>query len=379
MGSDKEREFTVDPSVNFSALDDYMTKANAKEKGRISQRVYNHVSDMAIINEVISAIRSEKQRNRNPPTDILKARSKEEFRSQWIKKVRRIDPCSLADQLAPRLKIACKNHSWPVGKKDLRWLEQAKSSRKSLSEFWAAMRPLYFKQLRSGGILQPFIDEEISLLSADKSAEYMAEVKQESEYIQKQEEVRRAALDGSLCPLEKTPNPPLRSIPGKENARFTPLQLREKPKSRPEASLSGPPKKVLQTSLNATLAPEKSQLESRKIAVKPENMNLFLQMFPSPSSETSGRTFKWQHFLDAMVEAGLSIRQGSGSAVNFAFDDDLSAPQSDSVVDAGSIVFHRPHPIAEIHPVMMRTMGKRMSKWFGWRRETFVEKQKEGD
>ena len=35
----------------------------------------------------------------------------------------------------------------------------------------------------------------------------------------------------------------------------------------------------------------------------------------------------------------------------------------------GKIVFHKPHPIAKIDPIMLRSMGKRMAKWFGWGRE----------
>jgi len=39
---------------------------------------------------------------------------------------------------------------------------------------------------------------------------------------------------------------------------------------------------------------------------------------------------------------------------------------------SGKIVFHKPHPVAKIDPIMFRVMGKRMNKWFGWTRDTFA-------
>jgi len=56
-----------------------------------------------------------------------------------------------------------------------------------------------------------------------------------------------------------------------------------------------------------------------------------------------------------------SLRHGGGSAVVF---------EGESL--SGKIVFHKPHPVAKIDPIMFRVMGKRMNKWFGWTRDTFA-------
>jgi hypothetical protein len=67
----------------------------------------------------------------------------------------------------------------------------------------------------------------------------------------------------------------------------------------------------------------------------------------------------------------LSLRQwqmrdmSSGSAVVFEPDDWKRGW-------CGKIVFHKPHPVAKIDPIMLRSVGKRMEKWFGWNAETFV-------
>jgi hypothetical protein len=66
-----------------------------------------------------------------------------------------------------------------------------------------------------------------------------------------------------------------------------------------------------------------------------------------------------------MADAGFAARQSSGSAVIFEPDDwERGWP--------GKIVFHKPHPVAKIDSIMLRSMGKRMEKWFGWDAETFV-------
>jgi hypothetical protein len=70
-----------------------------------------------------------------------------------------------------------------------------------------------------------------------------------------------------------------------------------------------------------------------------------------------------------MVDTGFTIVQSQGSAVTLKLED-----YTDHGVNA--IVLHRPHPKPIVNPVMLRRIAKRMQKWFGWQRETFVEKQK---
>lgn len=82
-------------------------------------------------------------------------------------------------------------------------------------------------------------------------------------------------------------------------------------------------------------------------------------MFPSPG-ENLKKSFEWNHFVDAMIDADFSVEEGSGSAVCFRSNDGL-----------GSVSFHRPHPDTVINPIMFINMGKRMRKWFGWNRDIF--------
>ena len=100
-------------------------------------------------------------------------------------------------------------------------------------------------------------------------------------------------------------------------------------------------------------------------------------MFPISSGtsepQPAVKAIDWDTFVLAMSDAGFLARHTGGSAVVFekhAADDDDGAESG----RGGRIVFHKPHPVAKIDPVMFRCMGRRMQKWFGWSREIFAVK-----
>lgn len=85
------------------------------------------------------------------------------------------------------------------------------------------------------------------------------------------------------------------------------------------------------------------------------------------SSFTTGMSMiKWNGFVSAIFDAGFSATSNGGSAVNF----------KDEEASRGAIVFHRPHPDSRISPDMLRGMGKRLTKWFGWNEDMFVVRPK---
>ncbi len=74
------------------------------------------------------------------------------------------------------------------------------------------------------------------------------------------------------------------------------------------------------------------------------------------------KSVEWNDFIHAMADVGFTARSNGGSAVLFERNPQLG----------GKIVFHKPHPVTKIDAIMLRSMGKRMTKWFGWSRELFV-------
>lgn len=102
---------------------------------------------------------------------------------------------------------------------------------------------------------------------------------------------------------------------------------------------------------------------TEEINVHKTTVELFTQMF-SPYNTKQGCT-KWDEFVAAMVDAGCSATHNGGSAVTFRDE------------SKGAIVVHRPHPESTIDPIKLQSIGKRLAKWFGWGKETFVERGKE--
>lgn len=103
----------------------------------------------------------------------------------------------------------------------------------------------------------------------------------------------------------------------------------------------------------------------RKIVDK-RSFQILTNMYPE-SIDEGRKVSAWDDLVRAMSDAGFSAQNGGGSAVLF----------KGAVDSEGKIIFHRPHPDGKIDPIMLRSMGKRMKKWFGWGREHFelVEKQ----
>lgn len=51
----------------------------------------------------------------------------------------------------------------------------------------------------------------------------------------------------------------------------------------------------------------------------------------------------------------------------------------DEMNNNGSIVLHKPHPDTTMDLIMIRSIGKRLTKWFGWDESTFVAVKESGE
>lgn len=100
--------------------------------------------------------------------------------------------------------------------------------------------------------------------------------------------------------------------------------------------------------------------EQDRLAVSGDSIRVFDRMF-SAYSEAKGPV-KWEQLVSALTDAGLSVTQRGGSAVTFLHE------------SRGSIVVHRPHPDPNVDSIRLRSMGKRLRKWFGWDEGTFIER-----
>lgn len=99
------------------------------------------------------------------------------------------------------------------------------------------------------------------------------------------------------------------------------------------------------------------------ICVTRANKTLFTRMFAA--REEHRKDVRWDSFVAALVDAGYSATHNGGSAVTF---------KDERHTNGRSIVVHKPHPDPSVDPIMLRSIGRRLRRRFGWDAETFVER-----
>lgn len=306
-------------------------------------------------------IRQDMAHNRSVDAQMAKEFAKRTTSPQdWIKKINAKHGKTLGDLLGPQLQQLCQEFPWPHGKKDLTWLEETTAARACLTKFCCRSRDLWMHKLTEAKVSQRLIDEDIQLLSAASTTRHQQVLKLEKQDIEADIVAQRGKMNHA-DPIE------VQSVWGKENESPThlPYRLRLKPLQSSES---------IPTSAQKLPKPDTGVQHGSDETVplfhlvKPENLAVFHHMFPVRGAE-SQRSFSWQHFLSAMIDTGFTIVQSEGSAVTLKLNN-----HADDGVNA--IVLHRSHPKPIVNPVMLRRIAKKMQKWFGWHRDTFVEKDK---
>lgn len=359
LGHDQYRPFTMDPSLNFAVID-YLCRTDVKEAERLDQNLLDQLSDMSVLNSIINNVRCcvSHDRHRKPEFLAIDKRLREDF-------VRKINSPAgdasneIGDFAAKYLDDFYNKHPWPKGKKDSRWLEQDTASRGALDRFWEAFRGIRAKKLRANGVKSSTIDEDMDVLSAAKAERHLAELAAERDEIHHLEFMRRTEKNNQSSTAAD-----VQTVWGKEDDSSPLLSTRTKTKRRQESATSAESAQQPSTAQDTDYQPPSSP---NIIGVKHDNMPVFMHMYPS-CGEESQRCFSWQHFLSAMIDAGFSIFQSQGGAVTLRLNEDRGGVRT--------IVVHRPHPSSSINPVMLRSIAKRMTKWFGWKREVFIERGK---
>lgn len=382
--NDPYRDHNCDPVVYLRAFDEQLHKASEKERRRVSSSLLTLVGDVAAIDEVRTAIQCTRGINRNAwkefcadPRFKLEKRERQELAQNFIKtRYEVLDIHDLCSAAAPALKELCIRYPWPKGSATLETAQRAADARDVLAQMWEKIRCVFKKAVIKNGMGGPAMKEYVEMWSLDLSQEYQSLRRSE-------QEEAHAALKAKIEAKEclRAANIALLQRPKTKTAIDTAAPLNQRQAVLKEISTNKPKLKTHGESGNpalfsapADLVPSTStEVDVERIKVKLANLPLLHQMFPLEASfsdssspgmpRTGTRSWKWQHFVDVMMDAGFNVSQGSGSAVSFEHSS-----------SKGRIVFHQPHPQPIIDPVMLRFMGRRMNRWFGWHRETFVER-----
>ena len=344
---DKQTHF--DHAMLFAFLHDHLATATSKEKARLDQVIYQKLSDISTCHEMLLSVRLHRPQNSSRSIEEV---IESENREGW--KRMKSEPPAVSKQAVETMGSALIEDFYqrksPNGPKDMEWLRQSQVIRAALEKFWASMRAIIRHEFDGSAFSLGERDGLLQIISANLSPQYVDAVQSEKEMV--------------LANVESVENLPqtrfedqAKSSPKAELAIALP---RQKIKTRPEKPLNEPGTDVEAPGLDPEapgLDPEAHRATAISISVTRRASEVFALMFPC--KEDVSKSVNWDSFVHAMTDVGFIPRNNGGSAVLFERNEELG----------GKIVFHKPHPIAKIDPIALRSMGKRMTKWFGWSRE----------
>lgn len=199
------------------------------------------------------------------------------------------------------------------------------------------------------------------VLSVDSDADYRAAIGADKA------EILGRIASKSIVPAEVASKDAIQTQWGSaEEPRPSSTDTKFKPKKRVEAD-STLDTKLVSMSISKRIL---SQAPTPPILVKSRTIDTLSMMFPLSSgaseSQPAMKAIDWNVFVRAMSDAGFLARHTGGSAV--VLEKQIADDADDEKGRGGRIVFHKPHPVAKIDPVMFHCMGRRMEKCFGWGR-----------
>ncbi|KAI1402587.1 hypothetical protein F4819DRAFT_272081 [Hypoxylon fuscum] len=342
-----------DHAMLFAFLQDHLSHCSSKERARLDEILYKNLSDLSTCHEMLVAIRLSRPQNEARSIDEVIVSETDRNRGAW-KFMRQAenevedDPLLSEKDLERSGKGLLENfYAKPLnGQKNSEWMERYRANRAALEIFWGSMREITRDYFAGDAFTKDDVDGLLKIISANKTPEYL--------------DAARIEEDKILAEIEKKTTPMLRQLTLADSEPRAKLEIknpREKVKSRPEPGILQPAGGP--STPNPVPDAEPNLKTSSLIQVTERSLSIFEYMFPK-NAEESTKTVGWDEFVHAVCDVGFTARNNGGSAVLF----ENSA--------GGRIVFHKPHPVAKIDSVMLRSMGKRMTKWFGWNRERFV-------
>ncbi|KAF4502370.1 ycfA domain containing protein [Fusarium agapanthi] len=335
---------TFDHAMLFAMLRDHLS-SNPSERKRLDEITYQILSDLSTCHEMLIAVRSHRLQTTLGTLDEVITT---EHRGYW--RIRR--PLAINEEVFKDIGTALMEDFYrvkpPTGSKGTERISQLRAPRTAAEKLWGSIRAFVREDLTKSYIA--FSSEEaedlLGAVSAHLSEEYIQE-KQRAEA----EILIAIKIADKPQPIHGTFN--AGPEPSHTSAKIS--QGREKVKTRGEQG----------SSASEAETPAQDAVEVATNDIIPlarELLGAIHLMFPSKDDVAKDVT--WDRFVNMMTKAGFTARNNTGSAVAFK--------QVSGAGAGGRIVFHKPHPADKIDPILLRIMGKRMTKWFGWKRQFFA-------
>ena len=348
-----EGEGSFDHAMLFAFLHDHLATTTFKERGRLDQVIYQILSDISTCHEMLLLVRLHRPLNSWRMLDEV---IESEDREGWKRLKSEVGVGSRKPPISRQAIIDMGSalledfytKKGTDGPKDMNWLRRSQASRAALEKFWASMRATIRNELDGCPFSLAERESLLHIVSANLSSEYIDAVQREKEMVL----INVEKIEENLFSIrfEDEAKSGLKAGLATTLPRQKIKTRGEKPADEPDIETEAPSRE-----------PEPDRAVRASISVTKRAAEVFTLMFPYKEEEVAFRSVNWDSFVHAMTDVGFTTRCNGGSAVLFE-----SSNQAES---GGKIVFHKPHPIAKIDPIMLRSIGKRMARWFGWSRE----------
>lgn len=369
MGYDEGGDTSLPLSVSLDFFHSHLAAAKDEEKAKVSSRLLKRIADISTLNGIRMAIDCRRYNpcaieDRSYANAVLIANEKTKI-GRFLRVWEELDTDILSRKAAVFLRRLCTDSAVGDGTSE----STVTSTRSALKDAWDAISRALRDMLKKSGLPDDLVQRHMRNLMPER---------------------RDALLERERGSLSASPSPSPASSPQASRAPTPENQpsgkSRDSPPSppslwhqltfnRPQHATEQPTETIPgPATAAATTAPEDdaagtpddvaaAAARENKTVLPRDSYDLVLQMLgAAPTPQQAQAKHRWPKFVAAMQEAGFVPREGAGSAVTFRARDE----------QAGSITFHRPHPDATIFPIMLRTFGRRMAHWFGWRPDDFA-------
>jgi hypothetical protein len=351
MQAEPDKQTNYDHAHLFAFLESHLASSNPKEKARVDEVLYQKLSDLAACHEMLVSVRLHRPQNKARDIDEVE---KSEKRIAWkgfgiAGYLTQDDTISLGTALLKDFYRA----PLPSGPKNSTWINQSQSIRKALEAFWTGLRKTPKKVFELSGFDAEEVRANLEVISSNLAQEYIDSVQAEEQEIL--DSIDRARIAATV-PVQK-------EWGSSSKIEGTAPLSKMKSKTRPAEQAGG--LEEIDRGVAGMMA-NSLQVEAPKVLVKKRAYDMLTLMFPATATE-SAKSIGWDMFVHAMSDMGFSARNVGGSAVVFE-----NGNLAEGRANSGKIIFHKPHPIPKVDHTMLRSMGKRMGKWFGWHKELFI-------
>ncbi|THY90378.1 hypothetical protein D6C95_06595 [Aureobasidium pullulans] len=347
------------------AFIDHLMREDAKEKNRISPVLATHISNMVVIDDILSSLRYHRPRHGVSVDAEMLARLAtgqprtlpERQQSAFGRIYRLKDP--MWEKLQALMKLSLPMSEEPdVLLKHLPPLDDASY------EFWEMACVNFTISIGHNNQQEKLYSDPWYLTRIG-----CTEVENERRALRYAQWKRAADQRGSCKQLQdyQPPKPPSAFSPvapqqtiwGEPAAPVGAVPSETKPKVKTRPSVSPTDNTTKNPERIADVSPPSPPQAS--VMVSSKSLTLLTRMFTADPSAPG--EINWTEFVSAMADAGCSVMPGGGSCFTFTHVDDMG--------EEHSMVFHRPHPEPSMSKARLRSFGSRLGRRWGWSLETF--------